>query len=286
MSSTSTVPPHQQQQQQQTSAQQCAQPACTPRLTFWIAAGSSWLVWMFAVAAGADDKWLRDDDGSEFLAAGQDRRLDFCNDNADDSVFQDYCAVFKAFTAMQVIATIACSFSVLLLSIAFFRPAGGGCFSTRQLAFIGGGLMATHALFQLIAVVLCGTVKDELYDAVNESSGGGFDGELGPTFGVAVTAVILATAFSVLLLLFARYTGNGPLYECCHSLLLANKANDNASGSAIGESVAGSKPTPMVATAATAPPDDGGAPPTATGTVASAAPPPPSYSELPPAADV
>lgn len=71
----------------------------------------------------------------------------------------------RAFTAMQVIATIACSFSVLLLSVAFFRPSVGGCSSARRLAFIGGALMAIYAVFQLIAVVLSGTMKQEIESA-------------------------------------------------------------------------------------------------------------------------
>lgn len=129
---------------------------------------------------------------------------------------------------------------------------------------------------------------------VEETSfGDSVEGELGPTFGVAVTAVILATVFSVLLLLFARFTGNGPLYECCHSLMLANKANGNRSPAA-GEPVPVPKPYPTAtATAATAPDyEEAGAPPTATGSAADeqqhqqSAPPPPPYDELPPAADV
>lgn len=73
-------------------------------------------------------------------------------------------AADRAFTAMQIIATIACSVSVVLLSLAFFRPSVGvgGCSSPRSLAFVGGALMATYALFQLIAVVLGGTFKQEL----------------------------------------------------------------------------------------------------------------------------
>ena len=122
--------------------------------------------------------------------------------------------------------------------------------------------------------------------------GDSVEGELGTTFGVAVTAVILATAFAVLLLLFARYTGNGPLYECCHSLMLANKADGSPT---TGEPASGSKPMPTAtATAATAPHvyEEGGAPPTATGTAAGehyqqqSVPPPPPYDEVPPAADI
>lgn len=67
--------------------------------------------------------------------------------------------------------------------------------------------------------------------------------------------------FAVLLLLFARHAGDGPLHECCHSLMLANRANgspatgDGASASAggvggekraadFGEALPVSKPTP------------------------------------------
>lgn len=120
------------------------------------------------------------------------------------------------------------------------------------------------------------------------------EAELGPTFGVAVTALILATVFAVLLLLFAMHTGNGPLYECCHGLMLANKANGSP---ATGDGLGGEKPMPMAsATAATAPhhSEDAGAVqyPTATGAATgeqhqqqqSMAPPP--YNELPPAAEI
>ncbi len=56
---------------------------------------------------------------------------------------------------MQCIATIVCSISVLLLSLAFFRPfAGGGLSSARSLAITGGGLMVAYAVFQLVAVAL------------------------------------------------------------------------------------------------------------------------------------
>lgn len=74
-------------------------------------------------------------------------------------------AVDRAFTAMQIIATIACSVSVALLALAFFRPSARGCSSARSLAFVGGALMAAYALFQLIAVVLGGTLKQELRSA-------------------------------------------------------------------------------------------------------------------------
>eukprot|EP00903_Cladosiphon_okamuranus_P005683 g5646.t1 len=280
---------------QQQHSDPFGQLACTPRLTFWICAGASWVVWMFAVAAGADNKWIRDEYGDEVLAAGEDGRLDFCDeiDDVDDSVYEDYCAMFRAFTAMQVVACIASSFSVLLLSIAFFRPLAGGCSSARTLAIAGGALMVTYVMLQLIAVVLGGTMRQELDSAVDSTYLYTFydyeDVELGPTFGVAVTAVILATVLAVLLLVFARYTGNGPLYECCHSLMLANKFNGSPTSGA-GVHVGGEQPIPAAtatSTAATAPPVPL---PTATGAAASEqqqqSTAPPDYSELPPAAQI
>lgn len=76
--------------------------------------------------------------------------------------------------------------------------------------------------------------------------------KLGPTFGVAVTGLILAVVVSVLLLLFARHTGDGPLHECCHSLMLANMTEDNGSPAILAGPPPGSKPKPGPAAAATA----------------------------------
>lgn len=54
MTSTSHSTAIGQQQQQQQSDPQCAPLQCTPRLTFWIVAGASWLAWMFAVREGLE----------------------------------------------------------------------------------------------------------------------------------------------------------------------------------------------------------------------------------------
>lgn len=71
---------------------------------------------------------------------------------------------------MQFIATIACSASVLLLSLAFFRPfVGAGLSSARSLAFIGGRLMAAYAVFQLVAVALLGAFERE-YSVLGEQA--------------------------------------------------------------------------------------------------------------------
>ncbi|CAM9561463.1 unnamed protein product, partial [Hapterophycus canaliculatus] len=47
----------------------------------------------------------------------------------------EVCGLYRSFTATQFIATIVCSVAVVLLAVAFFRPAVGGCASVRTLAF-------------------------------------------------------------------------------------------------------------------------------------------------------
>ncbi|CAM9703877.1 unnamed protein product [Ectocarpus sp. 8 AP-2014] len=264
-----TMPPPQQQQ-----GNECAPGfQCTPRLTFWIIAASSWLVWIFAVSAAADDKWIKDNGQGDWLAAGEDPVLTFCEDldDADDDdeldadEYKDFvpiCDLYRAFTAMQMLATIVCSVSVLLLALAFFRPEAGKCASARTLAFVGGALMATYALFQLVAVVLAGVLAQEFdnlpndddtsyfsgYDGSYSFWDAGYEAEVGATFGVGVTALILAVILTVALCLCARRTGDGPLYKCCHSLMLANKSNGiPSSGSEGGVGGGGGKGVPVVA---------------------------------------
>ncbi|CAM9848419.1 unnamed protein product [Ectocarpus sp. 6 AP-2014] len=264
-----TMPPLQQQQ-----GNECAPGfQCTPRLTFWIIAASSWVVWIFAVSAAADDKWIKDNGQGDWLAAGQDSVLTICDDlddGDDDDMFDadqqkdlvPLCDLYRVFTAMQILATIVCSVSVLLLALAFFRPEAGKCASARTLAFVGGALMATYALFQLVAVALAGVLAQEFDNLPNDDdtsyfSGldgsysfweAGYEAEVGATFGVGVTALILAVIMTVALCLCARRTGDGPLYKCCHSLMLANKSNGiPSSGSEGGVGGGGGKGVPVVA---------------------------------------
>ncbi|CAN0025161.1 unnamed protein product [Scytosiphon promiscuus] len=234
-------------QPQQSGQEECPV-HCTPRLTFWIVAASSWVVWMFAVAAAADDKWLSDNGEGEWMAAGEDGFLTFC-DYVDDvpSAFGDnnagdygeICDIYKGFTAMQMLAAIVCSVAVALLTLAFFRPAVGGRASAQTLALVGGTLIATYALFQLVAVTLGGVIMQKANDLSDESEDSsyfytyddyftpaepGYNADVGPTFAVAVSGLILAIAASILLLLFARRAGDGPLYSCFSSLMLANRS--------------------------------------------------------------
>ncbi|CAM9514382.1 unnamed protein product [Pylaiella littoralis] len=201
------------------------------------------------VAAAADDKWIDDNGQGEWVAVAEDGLLSFCNELQDWEA-EDYdtiCSVYKAFTAMQIIGTIACSVSVVLLALACFLPAAGGCASVRTFALMGGALMATYALFQLLAVVLAGVMKQKLNGVSDDSddgftgygygygyydfSDGGYEADMGPTFGVGVSGLIFAVIVATLLLLCARRAGAGPLHECCRSLMIANKNNPSIFGS-------------------------------------------------------
>lgn len=51
----------------------------------------------------------------------------------------------------------------------------------------------------------------------------GYDADVGPSFAVAISGLFLAIAVAILLCLFARHAGEGPLYSCCSSLMLANR---------------------------------------------------------------
>ncbi|CAM9799340.1 unnamed protein product, partial [Ectocarpus fasciculatus] len=101
-----------------------------------IIAASSLLVWIFAVSAAADEKWIKDNGEGHWMAAGEDDWLTYCDrlDDFDDDfvvVTDEYedlvslCDLYRAFTAMQISATVVCSVSVLLLALAFFRPETG-----------------------------------------------------------------------------------------------------------------------------------------------------------------
>lgn len=63
---------------------------------------------------------------------------------------------------------------------------------------------------------------------------------MGPSFAVGVCGLILGTTEAVLLLVFARVAGDGPLYPCCHSLMLANEENGGGLGG--GQGAGGGKP--------------------------------------------
>lgn len=76
----------------------------------------------------------------------------------------------KAFTAMQFIATIVCSFAVLPLSLAFFRPAATARGTVRSLGVASIILLALYAVFQLIAFVLVVVLAEhEMWDLLGES---------------------------------------------------------------------------------------------------------------------
>lgn len=93
-------------------------------------------------------------------------------------------------------------------------------------------------------------------------SGDSFDDStdlnLGDTFGVGVTGLILAVVFAVLLLVFARFSGDGPLHDCCRNLMRANRDNGiPATGkpaAVFGQPLPGSNPLPTAAAVSSGPP--------------------------------
>ncbi|CAM9615930.1 unnamed protein product [Ectocarpus sp. 8 AP-2014] len=191
-------------------------PCCTPRLTFWISCALGWVVWVFAVAASADDKWAKID-GFD-IGAGDEDILDDC-DSSDD-----VCSLYKAFTAMQFIAAVVVSVSMVLFTLALFRPAAGlKCCSVKSLAIAAGSLMMAFAFFEMLAFVLIIVIEKELD---GESSAGFDSGEadLGATFGVAVVAVVLGVVQAVSVLTFARSSGDGPFFKCFNECMTMNNA--------------------------------------------------------------
>ncbi|CAM9116301.1 unnamed protein product [Ectocarpus fasciculatus] len=197
-------------------------PCCTPRLTFWISCALGWVVWVFAVAASADDKWAKIDGFN--IGAGDEDILDDC-DSSDD-----VCSLYKAFTAMQFIAAVVVSVSMVLFTLALFRPAAGlKCCSVKSLAIAAGSLMIAFAFFEMLAFVLIIVIEKELDGETN--SGFGFseaEADLGATFGVAVVAVVLGVVQAVSVLTFARSSGDGPFFKCFNDCMAMNNAPNAA----------------------------------------------------------
>lgn len=64
---------------------------------------------------------------------------------------------------MQFVAVLLVSFAMVVFMATFFRPAtGGGCCTVKTVAFIGTGLMAGFALFQMLAFVLVIVIEKDL----------------------------------------------------------------------------------------------------------------------------
>lgn len=70
----------------------------------------------------------------------------------------------RSSSAVQIIATIACSFSVALPLVACFRPARGRRCSAETLVFIGGVLMAIYAVLQATSFFFMVAVRDDIQD--------------------------------------------------------------------------------------------------------------------------
>ncbi|CAM9120709.1 unnamed protein product [Ectocarpus sp. 12 AP-2014] len=195
-------------------------PCCTPRLTFWISCALGWVIWVFAVAATADDKWAKID-GFD-IGAGDEDILDDC-DSSDD-----VCSLYKAFTAMQFIAAVVVSVSMVLFTLALFRPAAGlKCCSVKSLAIAAGSLMMAFAFFEMLAFVLIIVIEKELDGEFNTGFGFG-EADLGATFGLAVVAVVLGVVQAVSVLTFARSSGDGPFFKCFNECMAMNNAPNAA----------------------------------------------------------
>ncbi|CAN0208347.1 unnamed protein product [Scytosiphon promiscuus] len=206
-------------------------PCCTPKLTFWVSCALGWIVWLLAVAATADDAWII---LSGFGYAALDKELlDSCDSTAD------VCDLYKAFSAMQAIAVVSVSVSMLVQMVAFFRPASGRCCNVQALALAGGSLMVVFSFCQMLAFVLVIVIEKELDD-------GGFtngEAKLGATFGVGVTAFLLGMLQAASVFTFARGAGNGPINKCCHQCMGTNR-DPNRAGVNRGGSVNYQQPQP------------------------------------------
>ncbi|CAN0543693.1 unnamed protein product, partial [Ectocarpus sp. 12 AP-2014] len=71
----------------------------------------------------------------------------------DDGHWYTWCALFRTFTATQCIATVLCSFAMLVLAV----PAGSRRFA-RHMGIAMRVLLACSVFFQLVAVCLAASV--------------------------------------------------------------------------------------------------------------------------------
>eukprot|EP00752_Nemacystus_decipiens_P012766 g11306.t1 len=185
---------------------------------FWVAAGFAWMIWPLAVTAAAHDEWLIGSIPSITpceggLGPGNGDLLDACR-NVDESIedtVESLCGLYHGFTWAQFIATAVCSIAVLVLAAAAFRPAVATYASVKSLAKAGGALLVAYSMFQLVAVVLAYLVREEyqrIFDEEVDELEVKF--ELGLTFWLGVSGLVLELVTSVLLMAMAKRAGNGP----------------------------------------------------------------------------
>lgn len=174
--------------------------------TFWITAGLSWLVWMFAVSAASADTWFCADDGD--ICNGLGTFADDCE--ADE----DYpgCDANAGLIVAQIFATVVISVAVILFSVGFCRPYDANCCSAKALGIAGGVIMIIYVILQLVAFVCAIEVKNEVSDnLIGEVT-------LGETFDVAVSGFVFGLIQTVVIFVFIRRAGDGPaMGACCSS---------------------------------------------------------------------
>ncbi|CAN0071672.1 unnamed protein product [Pylaiella littoralis] len=184
---------------------------CSPRVLFWVACALGWVVWIFAVAASADDHWVLV--GSEpSFAAGDPEYLDCSDDRA--------CSLYKGFTAMQIIAVVLASVAMVVLMVAPCRPARRGCCSPKSLVMANGGLMIGFVITQLIAFSLVIGIKEETNSYYGVKFGG--------TFGVAIVAVLLGVGQVMFACAFGCSSSDGLPLMCCYDPTPSNHVSNVA----------------------------------------------------------
>eukprot|EP00903_Cladosiphon_okamuranus_P019392 g17830.t1 len=222
-----------QQQQQQQQQEQYAQPAMpvvvmaggsapppaysgavahqgrTPvacHTTFWVAAGLSWIIWMFGVSAATAKRWFCDDD---IGCAGITAMEDACEEYPEHPA----CDPRQGLVISQLIATVVISIAVIPFTVAFFRPFDADRFSSKMLGFWGGVLMVVYVVLQTIAFA-CGIV---LINEINDDPRIGIDGFLGETFDVAVSGAVFGLIQAIVVFALFRRAGDGPAVGSCCS---------------------------------------------------------------------
>lgn len=116
--------------------------------------------------------------------------------------FAPVASADKAFTAMQFIAAVVVSVSMVLFTLALFRPAAGlKCCSVKSLAIAAGSLMIAFAFFEMLAFVLIIVIEKEL-------DGGECYGVLAPRYKPGFMSC--ATAVITCALRFTRAGDNQP----------------------------------------------------------------------------
>ncbi|CAM9408407.1 unnamed protein product [Hapterophycus canaliculatus] len=147
----------------------------------------TFLTWIFAVAAAADDAWISHEGLGTYLALEED--------------------IFTAAKAFQYMATILVSVALILVVVAaFMKPP-----RTGQVGLSVGIILAVFAVFQLIAFACMAEMISKYSDWWLD------DVKDGPTLAVAVVSWLLGTVGAVVILILrprASTDQDGPLVVC------------------------------------------------------------------------